>query len=299
MPDINYKKLIRNLLICAVLLLAVSGYLEYTRVYLTPERRFWMAMENNLSVPSVVRTVQTGGTGNLSVEKTRLTFGAQAVQDKVSSVSLKNATADSNVTTETITTPTNQYVRYKTIRSNEKKEDGSSYDFSSVLNVWASQGLATDEASADDQRLTFEQPLITLAMFGNLKPEARKQVIQELKTSGAYEVDTKTPTYSVIDGQKYIQYSVRVKTKKYVEVLQHHFTKMGYGTFPPLDSNNYTENARVNSFFAVNMRNNTLARIEFNGQAENYSDYGVTMPVVIPKDPITVDELQTKLQNAQ
>src|SRR4051812_43601087 len=95
-PKIDYKKLARRLLALAVILLLISGYFAYTRIYLTPERRFWMAIDNNLSQPSVVRSSETGGTGNKSVETTRFAFGAQAAQDKVSNVGFKNATSESN-----------------------------------------------------------------------------------------------------------------------------------------------------------------------------------------------------------
>ena len=86
MPKLNYKKLLRRTLTVAGIALVITGYIAYTRLYLTPERRFWMAISNNLSTPSVVRSTETGGTGNKSTELTRFVFGAQAAQDKVNNV---------------------------------------------------------------------------------------------------------------------------------------------------------------------------------------------------------------------
>ena len=133
------KKLIKGTIVFAVLLSVISSYIWYTRVYLNTERRFWGAIENNLTINSVVRETRGGGSGNKSNEKTRFEFASQASQNKISSVSVKSATVESNVTTESILTPNAQYVRYLNVFSNQKKADGSNFDFSKITNVWAKQ----------------------------------------------------------------------------------------------------------------------------------------------------------------
>lgn len=299
MPVLNYKKLLYRMLVLAAIVLAIGGYFAYTRLYLTHERRFWMAINNNLSVPSVVRSTETGGTGNKSTEMTRFVFGAQAAQDKINSVGFKNATTESNVTTETITTPVTQYVRYNNIFSTEKKSDGSSYNFDSIKNVWAKEAVAKDADALSTQRLTFAQPLITLAPFGNLTAEARQAILADMKSNKVYVVDYKNATYQNINGEKYIAYVVKVQTKKYVAALQRYFTAAGFGTFPPLDPSGYSDTARVNAQFIIALKSNTLAAINFNDQTEAYSDYGVTQPISFPTKTISVDELQSRLQSAQ
>ncbi len=298
-PQIDFKKLVRRTLVLAVILLVISGYLAYTRIYLTPERRFWMAMDNNLSLPSVVRSTESGGTGNKSIETIRFEFGGQAAQDKVSSVGFKNATTESNVTTETLNTPATQYVRYKNIFSTEKKADGKAYNFDSIKNIWAKEDVPSDAQSLDNQRLAYLQPLITLVPFGNLPPAARQEVVAYLKSSGAYEVDFKRPTYQTSNGQKYINYDVEVHTKKYVAALQHYFTTAGLGVFPPLNPSGYSDNAHVSGNFIVEMKNNTLSAISFNRQNESYSNYGVLNQLTLPKTTIPLAELQARLQAAQ
>lgn len=297
--DLDYKKLFYRVLFLAAIFLVISGYIAYTRLYLTPERRFWMAMNTNLSVPSVIRSTETGGTGNKSTEVTRYTFGGQAAQAKVSSVGFKSATAESNVTTETITTPATQYVRYVNIFSTEKKEDGSNYNFDAVKGIWAKDADPADAAAADEKRLAYLQPLITLAPFGNLTPTARQSILAELKSSGAYDIDYRGVTYQNTEQDKFMTYSVRVFTKKYVAILQKYFTAAGLGEFPPLDPSGYAENARVNAQFVLNRRTNTISAISFNGQTEVYSNYGVTKQIALPADAISLEDLQGRLQNTQ
>lgn len=295
----RFKKYIPAAVTLAVVLAIVSGYLAYSRIYLTNERRFWRSISNNLSLYSVTRTTENGGTGNKSIEQTRFSFGANPQQNKISSISAKNATTESNVTTQTITTPKTQYVKYLEIFSTEKKQDGSTYDFSSIKNIWAKQDEQSSAEAADQQRLTFEQSLITLAPFGNLTASAKRQVMSELFKSGAYQVDYKRATHSVIDNEKFITYSVKVQTKKYVTVLQNFLTVAGYGSFPPLQASNYPENARLNAEFIVKERDNSLAAISYNGSTEKYSGFGVLRQADLPKNTISTTELQAKLQSAQ
>jgi hypothetical protein len=297
---IDYKKLFYRVVVLAAVLLVVSGYLSYTRLYLTPERRFWMAMNNNLSTPSVVSATETGGTGNKSTEVTRFTFGGQEAQDKVTSVGFKNATSESKVVTETITTPETQYVRYLNIFSSEKRDNGSDYDFSKVIGNWAKDNVGTDAEALDNQRLTYAQPLITLAPFGNLAADARQAVMADLRNSGSYDVDYNGATYQTTEeGRKQMTLAVKVHTKKYVGVLQRYFRVAVFGEFPPLDPSGYSESARVNATFLIDMRSNTLAGISFNGQNESYGDFGVLEPVALPSKTISLDELQQRLQTAQ
>ena len=294
---VNLKKLAVALVALGLVSSIVGGVLAYNRLYMTNERRFWLAIENSMSTTSVLREVQQGGTGNKQIDRTRFTFGQQAVANKISSVSEKSATTESNVTTETLQTPTSQYIRYLNIYTNEKKQDGSSYDFSSVRGVWAKESEATTVDAKAEAKLVFAQPHITLAMFGSLAPADRRATVKELQDSGAYDIDYKSVTNEEIDGETYIVYSVRVMTKKYVGVLQKHLVRMGYGEFPPLDPANYPENARVNAQFLVNKKSGVLSGLMFNGVTEKYTNYGLTQQIALPVNTVSIDELQSQLQS--
>jgi len=296
---INYQKLFYRVLAVASVLLLASAYLSYTRLYLTPERRFWMAINNSLSTPSVVKATETGGTGNKTTEATRFIYGAQAAQNKLNSVSFKTATSESNVTTETITTPKTQYVRYVNIFSTEKKEGGGAYNFESVIGRWAKQDVGNEASALDNQRLTYIQPLVTLVPFGNLTADARNELLAYMKSNGAYNVDFTNVQYQMENGKKYATYPVKVMTKKYVTALQKFFTAAGFGDFPPLDASGYPENARVNATFRIDMKSGTVAGISFNGQTENYLNNGVANELKMPTATLSLDELQSRLQSAQ
>lgn len=259
-----------------------SGVVAYNKLYLTQEKRFWLAIDNSLRTQSVVKEVQQGGSGNKQIDKVRFSFGANPQVNKTTSISEKSATSDSNVTTENLQTVSEEFIRYLNISTDQKKEDGSDYDFSSLKNQWAKQESAASEEDAADRKLSFAQLHVTLAPFGNLPTTARREIVNELQKAKAYDIAYEAVTNQDVEGVSYVIYPVKVQTKKYVGVLQQHFIKMGYGTFPPLNPENYPENARVNADFLVRKNDNALAGIVFNGISERYTNYGVAKRVAVP-----------------
>lgn len=299
-PRLNYKKLAIRMTVVAIVFFGISAYLSYTRMYLTKERRFWMAINNSLSTKSVVREVVSGGTGNKSIEKTRFNYGYDASIDKLSSISNKSAVAESKVVTRAITTPTAQYISYQDIYTSEKKQDGSAYNFDSIKGLWANQAKATTPEEKDQLKLEFVQPHVTIVPFGNLMPAARRAVLKDLKDSGVYIIDYTNITNQVIDGKEYVSYPTRVKLKEYVTILQKHFNTMGYGIFPSLDPSQYSDTATYNTTFILDKTTNVLSGIDLgSGEIEMYKNYGVDKKAPIPANAIPVEELQAKLQDLQ
>ena len=298
-PNWNYKKLAVRISIIAALLLVTSSYVAYKRLYLTNERRFWIAMNNNLSTKSVVQTVESGGTGNKDIEKTRFNFGIEASIDKISTVSSKTATTLSNVSTRTITTPSAQYVSYLNIDTSEVKADGSSYDFSSVKGVWAKMTDAANNEEKDNLLLNYIQPHVTVLPFSNLDAGTRSSFIKEIRSSGAYEINFADSTVIEKDGKKYIAYPVNIQLKKYVSLLQKNFNLMGYGTFPALDTERYKEGSHYSATILVDPSSNNFYSVQTDNQVETYGNYGVFSRAPVPQNYLTMAELQEKLQKLQ
>ena len=298
-PALDYKKLAIRFTVLGALLLIITGVVAYNRLYMTPERRFWMAIQNSLQTRSVVRTVESGGTGNKTIENSRFNFGFEATINRITSVGSKNATTESNVTTQNILTPTAQYVRYTNISTSEKKADGTAYNFEPVLGVWAEQAQATTPEEAEQLKLSFVQPQVTLAPFANLNARDRNAILNELKNNGVYEIDFKNTGKQEVDGREFIVYPAKVKLKKYVAVLQHTFDLMGYGSFPPLNADSYPEKARYNAKFLVDPRDNVITGIMLDNQTEKYTNYGTNIKAPIPSSTIQIKQLQEQLESLQ
>ena len=299
LPKINYKKVAVGMVVLGLGLAITSGVLAYNKLYLTQEKRFWLAVDNSLRTQSVVKEVQQGGSGNKQIDKTRYSFGAQPQLNKTSSVSEKTATSDSNVTTETLQTEATQFIRYLNISTNQKKESGGDYDFSSIKNMWAKQADTTNPEDAQDVKLSYVQAHVTLVPFGNLPTVARRDIVNQLRDQKVYDIAYESVRDEEVDGEMYVLYPTKVVTKKYVAILQKHFTYMGYGDFPPFDPAGYAENARVNAQILVRKRDNVIAGIVFNTISERYTNYGVSKKVDLPKSYISIEELQEKLGSLQ
>lgn len=290
----NLRKLVRNMSILAVIVGIVGGYLWFSRMYTTDERRFWIAVENSLSTQSVTRTLVNGGSGNKVVQDQQFFFSPQMASKSHVSFVQKNATTDTAVETEGVSYPDKQYSRYTAFRTNQQKEDGSIPSLDSVLGKW--EGDLVKDEDKEQARLQYVSELVTLAVFGNYDAKFRKELLSELKTNGTYEINKAGITLDEKDGRKTIIVPVKVKLKNYTSLLQKAFMKAGYGEFPALNPENYREDATINATFAIDYKSNSISGIQFGTRQESYSSYGINTTVVTPETTFTDGGLENFVQ---
>lgn len=286
----NLAKITKYFLIIAVVLLLVTVWVWYTRIYMTNERRFWSAVENSMSTPSVVRTLTEGGSGNQVVQDYRFYYSPQQVIENKVVFTQRSATIDTGVTTRGIIFPTEQFLSYTEFFTRENGEETANLD--EVLNKWAIQTSDNEEES----RQNYLSEYVTLAIFGNFRAEDRNFLVNELKSRNAYNVDFNNALDDNIDGEKVKRYSVSVDLRSFVTILNESFVRAGYGDFPPLNPENYREGSSLNANFTVRSRDNTIIGIAFGNRDERYSNYGVIETVEAPEADLTIDELQNIVQ---
>jgi hypothetical protein len=287
----NFAKLTRYFLMLSVILAIFTSYLWYTQLYITPERRFWAAINNSMATPSVVRTLTQGGSGNQLVQEYRFNFAPQRVVQNRVIYTEKSATTDTSVTTEGIVFPTEEFLRY-TDFSNSRSDNGENADIDEVLGRWAVQ-VAEDEEEA---KLNYLSEQISLVIFGNYRAEIRNQVVKEMQIRQTYGNDLSVALEDKIDGQKVYVYNINVKLRDYAEILNNAFVSAGYGEFTPLNPENYREDAIISGVIYVSKNNSSIVGVSFGGREERYSNYGVVKEVKKPEATLTVEELQTQVQ---
>jgi len=287
----NLAKLTRYLLALSVVLAVFTSYFWYTQLYMTPERRFWAAINNSMATPSVVRTLTQGGSGNQVVQDYRFNFAPQRVVENRVIYTEKSATTDTSVTTEGIVFPTEQFLRY-TEFSNSRSDNGENADIDEVLGQWAVQ-VAEDEEEA---KLNYLSEQVSLVIFGNYRAEIRNQVVKEMQKRQTYGSDLSVALEDKIDGQNVYVYNINVKLRDYADILNSAFVSAGYGEFAPLNPENYREDATINGVVYVSRKNNSIVGVSFGGREERYSNYGVVKEVKKPEATLTVEELQTQVQ---
>ncbi|MCA9328340.1 hypothetical protein KC959_01075 [Candidatus Saccharibacteria bacterium] len=290
----NFRKLAKNMAILAVLIGLAGGYLWYSRLYLTNERRFWMAIENSMATQSVTRTLISGGSGNKVTQTQQFFFSPQMASRSHVSFIQKNATVDTAVETEGISFPGEQYSRYNVFRTNQKKPDGSSPSLEGILGKW--EGTKVDESESEQARLNYISELVTLAVFGNYDAAFRREVISELQSNDTFRVLSDNISTQDVDGRELLVVPVRVSLRNYVTILQKAFVEAGYGEFDALNPENYQEQSAINAKFLVEPKNNTIVGIEFGSRQESYSGYGIQMEVTAPQTDFNSGQLEQIVQ---
>lgn len=286
----NFKKLTVYFTSFAIVLALATSWLWYTNLYMTPERRFWIAINNSLATPSVVRTLTQGGSGNQVVQDYRYHFAPQRAVENVVDFSERSATMNTSVRTEGILFPTEQYLRYTDFSNATTNANDLSLD--EVLGIWA-----FEEAEDDEQaELNYLSEQVSIALFGNFDAQFRDELLSEMKNRDVYSGDFNQARDVIQDGERVFVYVVNVKLKVYAELLNRSFERAGYGDFPALNPENYRDDAVLTANFSVRKKDNTIRGINFGGRDEVYSNYGIVRQVEAPDAQISIQELQTRVQ---
>jgi hypothetical protein len=287
----NFKKITQYMLLMGFVLLSVTGYFWYTRMYMTAERRFYLALENSMATPSVVRTLSQGGSGNQVVQQYRFHFSPQrAVENKVVFTE-KSATTDTEVATEGIVFPTEQFLRYSYFRDSRSDAETTA-NIDSLLGAWAKQEMEDPEQAA----LNYLSEQVSLVIFGNYGPSVRTEMIKQFKERQVYGTELNKPANDTSNGEATLLYAVAVDLRDYAELLNKAFVLAGYGEFAPLNPDNYEPGSIVNGSIVVRKRDNAVVGVNFGGREERYGNYGVIKQVERPESTMTVEELQSEVQ---
>src|SRR5262245_39588646 len=102
------------------LLLIVAGILWCFKVGHQPERVFWQTIERSLSIRGVTINADQNRSGTSAKQIIRYSFGAQNLSHTLTTLKQGNTT----VVNEVLSTPTEDYTRYVSIKTDQKRADG-------------------------------------------------------------------------------------------------------------------------------------------------------------------------------
>lgn len=290
----------RNILIailCGVGLLVLAFLVWWNFIYQSPRRVFEGMLENNLQVSSVTKHEYLSDTSQTVDKYIRLQLGSVNASQNVQTTSLKQqATA---VTTESVGTPTQEYVRYVKLTSNQKQANGRPIDFRNVLNVWGKVD-ATNQATPPVQ---FSQSLLDVGTvpappIGNVTPEQKENITQFIRDQSVFMPDYATMQRTTFEGRRAYVYDVSVKLAPYVRMMQAFASDIGLHELDSLDPTSYQSAPPIKITLTVDTASHHLRQIAYkqSGFTETYSDYGLSAPITIPTKTIPASELQARLQ---
>lgn len=268
------------LLIAAVIFL----WFWYNQSYLKPSSVFWGTISNNLNTGFVTRTSsQTQGAQRLT-QINDLQFTPELLARSI--VRLENTETNEKVVTETIGTPTADYLRYVEIDSEQSRVTDNS-----AIGSWAKR-----EAGQNTQPQILTDALLgNVLMFGDLSKSDRKQLVDDLQKNNAFQkydiIKKKT-----VGGQRVYTYNVVLNLDAYANIYKTYLKMLGQ---EKLAEQIGAQQSGATYQFELDViaasRVPLKLSVPDSENAEYYSNIGARQPIAIPQTNQTISELQAKL----
>jgi hypothetical protein len=297
------KYLPQWIIAAAAALLVIFGSVWWTQVYEDPYNVYWGMIANSLSTGAVTKHVaEQTGSGNLN-QNTTLNFGTKNLA--FGRTTLKDST--STVTTESIGTLQNDYVRYTGIKTAEKSKSGKNLDFSSVLGKWAKADVSGANQSGQSSSAPFFSQTLLGYYGGNLVPMAnlpagsRNNLIRMLHENAVFDTSFDTVQRKLVHGRPMYTYAVSIEPVAYVAFEQAFAADMGIKSLASVDPNSYQGDGAIKVNVVIDARSHRLAKIIYPGAShtESYGSYGVPVQKSLPKTTISDARLQQLLTSLQ
>lgn len=286
---------LKSIIYIAVILFIAAGWMWWSKVYNGENHIFWDMVNNNLTTSSFTQT-SVQDDGNQKVEQVTQT---QLTPTRLSNSKTNISQIGASVTTESIGTPTVDYVRYTAISTSQKNSAGQPMDFSAIKNVW---GKTTVQDAITTNGQLYTQSVMSVVPMGNLSKVERAALVSTMKRTSVY---TPTLTKTTQNGlRKTYTFSVVVKASSYIAALQQFGKDYGLNQLDSIDPSQYESASDVTVTMEIDGWSHQLKQISYGDGAriENFSAFGSQKLLNTPpadKDTISVDELQYRLQAVQ
>jgi hypothetical protein len=103
----------------------------------------------------------------------------------------------------------------------------------------------------------------------------------------------------VIDGRPTLSYDLVIDKKKYATALNNFYKQTRFGEIADINPENFVEEDVIRVTVVIDKWSNRITSVGTIGGEEKYGGYGITTIQALPKDTISLTELQTRLQSVQ
>ncbi len=287
------------ILLAAVVVLAATAISWFYYVQGNADRVFWGTIDNNLKTTSFTRTIKEDD-GSQSTNQVIQTFTSPK-QVSASKTTITYGAAESGVvvSTDNIGTPTTDYVRYSSIKTNQKSTTGHPLNFSDVLNVW---GKSDPQQPGQTTGQQYNESVLSAIPFGNLGGTQRKALISQIKNTQAYNYSVVSVKHSGVLRRPTYVFRVQVKASAYIDILKSYAKATGLTQLDAVDASQYASSQPIEVDITVDGWSHQIKQVVYGGGArtEQISAYNSLRKLpALPSQTISVDELQTRLQSIQ
>ncbi len=298
---LNVKYLAQWLFGAGIMLLAVFGFLWWHVVYENPYNVYWGMLANSLATSSVTKHVTQTSTGTKLDQYIAFNFGADNFA--YGHTTLTDAT--SVVTTESIGTITNDYIRYTNIITTQKGASNKKLDFANVLGKWA-KANAANTSSQTGSAPFFIQSLVGIdggntVPIANLPANQRQDLLKLLHESTVFDTSFTAVQKKMVHGRQVYIYPVSIEPVAYVAFQKAYAALVGIKSLDNVDPNSYQSDAPIKAQFVIDVRSHRLSSVVYpnTNHSETYGSYGVPVRQALPKATISDIELQQLLTGIQ
>lgn len=288
---INRHRLAASVILLGVVVAGLTIWSWWHYVYSHPKRVFERMLASSLSTPSVTKQISESGDGRSVQQATQLSINPSP---SVRSLNTLEQT-DSKIVTETIAFPTVEYVRYNSIKTEQKTVDGDAYDFASIIGVW---GMSSDNSIYTGGAQLFDQTLLGVVPIASLQPADRKALLRQIEQEQVYHIDFSSVQQNTVNGRPVYTYHVSLNPRAYVNMLKTFSRLVGNDELAEVDVAEYPESPRLEVELSVDVWSGQLRTATFadSQRVEQYRAHGARHRVKEPTDAISLQELQMKLQ---
>jgi hypothetical protein len=280
----------RLFVIGGILLFGIAIGLYINNIYLNPTNVFWTSFKNNITTNGFTKENTTTNSGETLRQVIQIGLVGKNYAHSFSYLTHSGTT----VVTEEINSPTYEYVRYVNIKANPKNSGGKTKDYKKVLNIW---GYSPIKSISQQSTETFYQTIFGLMPFGNLSPDQSDSLLSYAKTNKVYTVvKSKSAT---VNGQKVDSLTVAISLEGYVKMMQKFGGYINYNALNGISAQAYAGRKPVQVSISINPISRNLVQIN-NGQVNginNYSGFGIDPSLTLPKNTISLTNLQAKIQS--
>ncbi len=278
----------RLFIIGGIILLAVGIGLWFNSIYLSPTNIFWDSFSNDLSTVGFTKEINNSTSQTSVKQAVQIVFSGTSYAHSITTLTQSGTT----VVTEEINSPESEYVRYLNIASNNK----DSKTYAPVLNLWGYQN-STRDSGAQSTR-TFYQTIFGILPFGNLTPEQRDKMLNIAKQQKVYSINSKEVVHETIKGKKVDTLKVNVNLQGYIKLMKALAEYVGFKGLDGIDPSQYSSQKPVPVKISIEPISRNLVQID-NGTStgkSQYSGFGADPMISLPKDKISLTELEKKVQ---
>lgn len=282
----NYRLIITGIVLILLGLITWNVENSYN-----PKSVFWGMLNKSLTVDGVTRHVIETTEGQNLDEDVILELGKTNIAESNSTLSQ----GSSLVSTETISTPTQDYTRYVSAKSTVKNSAGLSINFSNIIGVWSKS--PSSNLSSDPLDHLFGQTLLGIVPMANLPINERMDLYHQIRATNVFSVNFSQVKKGTEAGRDVDIYSVKVNPVAYADLLQVFAAYEGFKNVPELNPASYQNDQPLEVQFGINPKSRQLVEISYSGtnHVETYSDYNVQPVIKIPTNTISTTELEERL----